>query len=55
MFTNNLEVMQMNGIYLPTIRSLKDQEKFFKDLIKPGNGVNTIAHDAGWKEDRGDA
>lgn len=44
--------MQINGTYLPTT-SLEDYEKLLKDLIKLSNGVNTIADDAQWREDRG--
>lgn len=43
--------MQINGAYLPTRRSQEDYEKLLKDLIKLGNGVNTIADDAQWRED----
>lgn len=52
-FVNNSEAIQINGTCLPTTRSLKDYEKLLKDLIKLGNGVNTIADDAQWREDRG--
>ena len=44
--------MQTNGTYLPNL-GLEDYKKLLKDLIKLGNGVNTIADDAQWREDGG--